>query len=117
MLKKNYEFKYVLKNGKKYYGNYLISYVLPNKLNLNLLGIAINTKCGTAVERNYYKRLIRENYRKLENNIKRGYSIVFLLKKSINREMINYELINKDMNNIFRLSQLMEMDYNEKNNY
>lgn len=117
MLKKNYEFKYVLSNGKKFYGNQLISFILPNKKNLNLLGIAINTKSGSAVERNYYKRIIRENYKDVENYIKKGYSIVFTLRKSVNREKVNFELIKKDMYNIFKLSKLLEMDYNEKNNY
>ena len=116
MLKKNYEFKYILTNGKKYFGSQLISYILPNKKNINLLGIAINTKIGNAVDRNYYKRIIRENYKNFEDFISKGYSIVFLLKKSINRNSIKYELIKEDMYNIFKLSQILEMDYNEKNN-
>ncbi len=44
MLKKNYEFRNVLKKGIKYSGHYLNIFVLKNKYDYNLLGLAISTK-------------------------------------------------------------------------
>ncbi len=44
MLKKNYEFRNVLKNGIRYSGNYLSVFILKNKYDYNLLGLAISTK-------------------------------------------------------------------------
>ena len=44
MLKKNYEFRNVFKNGKKISGKYLNLFILKNKLNNNFLGLAISTK-------------------------------------------------------------------------
>ena len=43
MLKKNYEFRYVLTNGKYFYGDYIKAYIISNKKNNNFLGIAINS--------------------------------------------------------------------------
>ena len=43
MLKKNYEFKYVLTKGKYYNGNYIKAYIIFNKKNNNFLGLDINT--------------------------------------------------------------------------
>ena len=43
MLKKNYEFKYVLTKGKYFSGDYIIAYIISNKKNNNFLGLAVNS--------------------------------------------------------------------------
>ena len=63
MLKKNYEFKYVLTRGKYFSGKYIESFILKNNKKNNYLGLAISTKIGKAAKRNHIKRLIRENYK------------------------------------------------------
>ena len=83
VLKKNYEFRLVLSKGKYYSGKYIEAFALKNYLNRNKIGIAINTKIGKAVKRNYLKRLIREGYRQNKKDFNLGYNIVFLVKKSI----------------------------------
>lgn len=42
MLKKNYQFKYVLTKGKCYFGHYIKIYIVPNHRSINFLGLAIN---------------------------------------------------------------------------
>lgn len=42
MLKKNYQFKYVLTKGKYYVGNYIKAYIISNNKKNNFLGLAIN---------------------------------------------------------------------------
>lgn len=108
-LKKNYEFRYVLNKGKVYYGNQITVYINRNKKNTNILGIAINTKLGKAVKRNRVKRLIRENYRIINNDIEQGYNIVFLWNKNINIKQANYFEIKKDMKNIFKRAKLLKI--------
>lgn len=44
MLKKNYEFKQVLTNGKYYSGEYIKACILENHKVTNFLGLAISTK-------------------------------------------------------------------------
>ena len=79
MLKKNYEFKNVLNRGKFYSGKYIVVFIKKNnKKNINCLGIAISSKLGKAVKRNYVKRIIRENYSKVEEHLKTGYDMVFI---------------------------------------
>ena len=106
MLKKNYEFKDVLNRGKYYSGKYIIIYIKKNRKNINLLGIAISSKLGKAVKRNYLKRLIRENYRKIENRIKTGYSMVFLWKKNQEIDQANYKDVEKDIKKIFEKAEI-----------
>ena len=110
MLKKNYEFKRVFEK-KKYYGRkYLEIFVLENKSNENFLGIAISKKIANSVNRNRIKRLIRESYRRLENNISLGYNIVILWKKNINIKYANYDNIYKDLENILLNAKLYIRD-------
>ena len=69
ILKKNYEFKNVLNNGKFYKGKQIEIFYLKQNISINFLGIAISKKVGNSVYRNKIKRLIRENYRLLEEKI------------------------------------------------
>lgn len=106
-LKKNYEFKYVLNKGTKYYGNQIIVYIKPNKKASNVLGIAINTKICTAVKRNKLKRLIRENYRLLSPEMKKGYNMVFLWNRNVDPENADFYKIKMDMENIFKKANIL----------
>ena len=100
-LKKNYEFKRVLTKGKYYSGKYIEIFVTKNNLKKNFIGIAIGVKIAKAVKRNRIKRLIRENYRLLEKDLKVGYNIVFLWKKKIDISNATFYNIKIDMKNIF----------------
>ena len=94
-LKKNYEFKYVLSKGNFYRGKFITVYIKENKSNKILIGIAVNTKLGKAVKRNNAKRLIRENYRLLKNDLKTGNNIIFLWNKNMDLNTANFFEIKK----------------------
>ena len=101
MLKKNYEFKKVLNCGKYYSGKQIEVFVIRNNMQFNMLGIAVSKKIGKSVTRNRIKRLIRESYRLLENNLKTGNSIVILWKKRENPKKANIKIISQDLISIF----------------
>ena len=46
----------------------------------------------------------------MEENLKRGYSIVFLIKKDVNIESLTFNNIKQDMLKIFQNSKLIVMD-------
>ena len=102
MLKKNYEFRNVLNRGKYYSGKYIEAFIKRNNKNINLLGIAISSKAGKAVKRNYVKRLLRENYRKIEGKLDVGNSIVFLWKKKNDIKEADFKKVEKDINKIIK---------------
>lgn len=108
MLKKNYEFKHVLSKGKYFSGKNIDAFIKDNNKYCNLLGLAISVKTAKAVKRNHIKRLIRENYKILEPQIKTGKSIVFLWKKNVDIKYATFENIKKDMNYIFDKAQIKE---------
>ena len=108
MLKKNYEFKKVFTRGKYYGGSNIEAFIKPHNLEMNLLGIAISKKVGKAVQRNKIKRLIRENYRLLEEELHIGYSMVFLWKKKSSLDNAKFDNIKKDIENILKKSNIKE---------
>ena len=71
-LKKNYEFSNVLKKGEYFVKKHVTVYIEKNKINKNVIGIAVNTKTFGAVRRNYIKRLIREAFYKERENLKKA---------------------------------------------
>ncbi|MBR2241633.1 MAG: ribonuclease P protein component [Clostridia bacterium] len=107
-LKKNYEFRYVLSKGQYFRGKYMTIYIKKNNLNRNIIGIAINTKLGKAVKRNNAKRLIRENYRLIKDDLVKGNSIVFLWNKNMQLEKANFFTIKNEMDDIFKKAELLK---------
>ena len=110
MLKKNYEFRTVLTRGKFFKEKQIEIFVNKNKKNKNFLGIAIGTKNGKAFQRNRAKRIIRECYTKLENQIIEGNSIVILMNKTFNIENISFAEVLKEMQKIFEDAKILKKE-------
>jgi len=109
MLKKNYEFRNVLSKGKYYSGKYVEAFIKKNNGdNYNYLGIAIGVKIAKAVGRNHIKRLIRENYKLIESDIKPGITIVFLWKKKVSTSNATFDNIKRDIYHILEKSNNLE---------
>ncbi len=106
MIKRRYEFKRLFFKGKIAYGTNLTMYILPNQLSINKLGIAVGKKSGKAVDRNRIKRLIRENYKVLEDEIKMGYYIVISVNKKAHIKNINFYDVKKEIEKLFQKSEM-----------
>lgn len=109
-LKKNYEFKNVLQKGQVYFGTQIICYISKNKKNKNFLGIAVSSKIGKAVTRNRLKRLIRENYKLIKDDIELGNNIVFVWNKKIQPDLADFHIIQKDIRKILKKAEILKED-------
>lgn len=108
MLKKNYEFQRVFAKKNYYSEKYIEMFVMDNKQNENYLGIAVSKKIANSVQRNNIKRLIRENYRQIEEKIIEGKTYIILWKKKAKIEDANYYNIKTDINKIFKRANLLK---------
>lgn len=106
MIKRRYEFKILFSKGKIYFARNITMYILKNKFDYNRLGIAIGKKSGIAVQRNKVKRLIRENYKISEDNIKLGYNILISVNKKSEIKNVGFYDIKKDLQYLLKKSEL-----------
>jgi len=107
-LKKNYEFQRVLSKGKFFIGKQITVYTTKNNTDSNVIGIAISTKTCNAVKRNRIRRLIRENYILIKNDLKKGYNIVFLWNRKDLVENAKFDIIKKDMYELLKKAEILE---------
>lgn len=56
----------------------LVTYVSPNKLGYNRLGITTSKKIGNAVKRNRARRIIKQAYFETEQEMGRGFDVVLV---------------------------------------
>ena len=101
-LKKNYEFKRVFQKGKSYATKNVKIYIFNNTTKENKIGVAISVKAGNAVKRNKVKRLIRESYRTINKDLKKGYNMVFLWNKKSDIDEVDFGIIKEEITNIFK---------------
>jgi len=108
VLKKNYEFKYVFNKGTFYGSNLLNVYILKINENLNKIGVVVGKKNFKAVKRNRIKRLIRESYRLIEDELKNGYSIIIMWKNKKEFEYANFFDIQQQLITILKKAMVFK---------
>ncbi|MFI3174400.1 MAG: ribonuclease P protein component [Bacillota bacterium] len=103
-LKKNFQFRYVYNKGKSFANRQLVLYCVKNGTNDNRLGISVSKKVGKSVVRSRVTRLIRESYRNMEVDVKRGYSFVLIAR--VPTATADYHEIEKSVKHLFKKQQL-----------
>ena len=98
VIKNNREFDNIISKGKCVRNNDFIIYYIDNQFNYNRYGISVGKKVGNAVNRNYYKRVIRnicDIYKKVYSN-NRDYIIIMrkgLKKLSFNEKEDSFKYL------------------------
>ena len=82
-LKLNKDFKRLYYRGKCAVSHTVVLYVQKNRYDKNRIGLTCGKTVGKAFLRNRAKRLMRESYRILSPDIKKGYDIVIIARNAI----------------------------------
>ena len=92
-IKKNYQFRWIIKKGKKVNKKTVRVFITNNKEKKNKMGIAIKKNIKSAILRNRVKRVIREIYRLEENKLKKQFNIIICF----NTDVVDFNEIYNDI--------------------
>lgn len=99
ILRRKDDFDSVYKKGKSVADRYTVLFYKRNGLSYNRIAFLASKKVGNSVERNRARRLMRENYRFLKDDIASGYDIIFIARNSINGKKV-YDVEKSMVNSI-----------------
>ncbi len=100
VVKKNREFDTIIKKGKCKKNSEFIIYFDENNKDINRFGISVSKKIGNAVNRNYYKRVIRnicDNSKNLYSNRK---DYIIIMRKGL--VSLNFDEATKSFNDLLK---------------
>lgn len=83
-LKLNKDFRRLYSRGKSCASGCVVVYSMRNRRGKNRIGLTVGKPVGKAVKRNRAKRLMRESYRPLSEDMLSGYDIIIVARTRIN---------------------------------
>lgn len=105
VMNQNFQFQRMYRSAPSKANAYLVVYYRKRREHENLIGITVSKKVGCAVVRNRVRRLIKENYRLMEEKLCRGYQIVIVARgRAANADFYQ---IQKSMVSLFSSCGLM----------
>ena len=106
ILRKKEDFSAIYKRGKSVPDRFVVVFYKKNNLNYNRISFLASKKVGNSVCRNRARRLMRENYRLISDDIKEGYDIIFIARNKINGR--KSQEVGKSMRNAIRKAKLQK---------
>ncbi len=74
----NRDYRRIYARGKSIVTPQIVIYISKNRLGTLRVGVTTSKKIGNAVMRNRSRRIIREAFRQISPNIKRGFDIILV---------------------------------------
>ena len=84
VLRRKSDFSLIYNKGKSVGERYIVLFFRKNGLPYNRAAFLASKKVGNSVVRNRARRLMKESYREMKENLDIGYDIIFIARKTIN---------------------------------
>lgn len=84
VLRRDSDFNAIYKKGKSVGDKFVVVFTRKNNLPYNRTAFLASKKVGNAVARNRARRLMKESYRSLCDQLVPGYDIIFIARNTIN---------------------------------
>lgn len=106
-LKKNADFSRVFQKGKSVANRQFVLYILPKEGQAHFhIGLSVSKRIGNAVTRNRIKRIMRELFMQLEEDLHAHYDYVLIARKPT-AEM-DFHTMKKSLLHVLRLAKVLK---------
>ncbi len=106
-LRMNYEFSRIYRKGRFVAGRHVVLHYLRRPGNPKRLGVTTSRQVRSSVRRNRIKRLLRESYREIENQVPEGYDLILVGRNTA--ELPGYTQIQSDVLKLLRRAGLIQI--------
>lgn len=83
VLRKKSDFSSIYNKGKSVGDRFVVLFYRQNHLPYNRTGFLASKKVGNSVKRNRARRLMKESYRTIENDLPQGYDFIIIARNTI----------------------------------
>jgi ribonuclease P protein component len=83
VLRKKKDFTAIYNKGKSIGERYVVLFTRKNNLEYNRTAFLASKKVGNSVSRNRARRLMKESYRDLKQNLDSGYDLIWIARNTI----------------------------------
>lgn len=112
-LKKNNDFQAVFKNGKSMANRQFVIYHLHKSGQTHFrLGLSVSKRIGNAVTRNHIKRLVREVFTSLQDQLKQDADYVVIARKPTAH--MDYHQVESSLRHVLKKAKLLNTSSNKK---
>ena len=96
---KSFEYRKIVKGGKRKSTEHFNVFVWPNSENKRRLGITASRRVGSAVKRNRIKRLVREFFRLNKSSLPPSSDLLFIARPGADR--LDYAQLREELKKTF----------------
>ena len=100
------DFDLIYKRGKSVGDRYVVVFYRRNRLEHNRIAFLASKKVGKSVQRNRARRLMKESFREIRQNLTDGFDIVIIARNTINGA--EYKKVRKSLMNALKRAELLK---------
>ena len=108
VLRKNEDFKRIYRRGKSVGERYIVLFYMKNGLSFSRHAFLASKKVGNSVQRNRAKRLMKESWKTVHQDLPEGYDYILIARNTINGKKM--QEVEVSLKNAFRRSGLIKTE-------